>query len=48
MTFPYSVRQLQLFSLFGLLFAVLIIAILLFYRRRFMDAASAREALPST
>jgi hypothetical protein len=45
--FPYSMRQLQLFWSLGLLFSILIIAILLFYRPRFMDAASAREALPS-
>jgi hypothetical protein len=44
-TFPYSIRQLQLLSSFGLLFSVLIIGILVFYRRRFMEAASAREAL---
>jgi hypothetical protein len=44
--FPYSMRQLQLFWSLGLLFSILIIAILLFYRRRFMGAASAREALP--
>jgi hypothetical protein len=44
--FPYSMRQLQLFWSLGLLFSTLIIAILLFYRRRFMEAASAREALP--
>jgi hypothetical protein len=44
--FPYSMRQLQLFWLLGLLLSILIIAILLFYRRRFMEAASARAALP--
>jgi hypothetical protein len=44
--FAYSMRQLQLFWSLGLLFSILIIAMLLFYRRRFMDAASAREALP--
>ncbi len=44
--FAYSIRQLQLFWSLGLLFSILIIAILLFYRRRFMEAASAREALP--
>ena len=45
MAFPYSVRQFQFFFLFGLLFSVLLIGILVFYRRRFMEAASAREAL---
>jgi hypothetical protein len=44
--FPYSMRQRQLLWSLGLLFSTLIIAILLFYRRRFMEAASAREALP--
>jgi hypothetical protein len=44
--FPYSMRQFQFFSSFGLLFSVLIIAILLFYRRRFMEAVSARQTLP--
>jgi hypothetical protein len=47
MPFPYSVRQLEILSSFGILFGVLVIAILLLYRRRFMEAASAREALPS-
>lgn len=44
--FPYSMRQLQFFSSFGLLFSILPIAILVYYRRRFMEAASARELLP--
>jgi len=44
--FPYSMGQLQFFSSFGLLFAVLVIGILVYYRRRFMAAASARELLP--
>jgi len=44
--FPYSMRQLRFFSSFGLLFAVLVIGILVYYRRRFMEAASARELLP--
>ena len=42
----FTMRQLQLFWSLGLLFSILIIAILLFYRRRFMEAASARQALP--
>jgi hypothetical protein len=46
MPFPYSMRQLQFFSSFGLLFGILVIGILVFYRRRFMEAASTREALP--
>lgn len=45
--FPYSMRQLQFFSWFGLLFGALVIGILLYYRRRFMKAASAREAPPA-
>lgn len=43
---PYSIRQLQFFSWFGLLTGALVIGILLYYRRRFIEAASAREALP--
>lgn len=44
--FPESVGQIQFFSSFGLLFSILPIGILVFYYRRFMEAASAREALP--
>ena len=44
--FPYSMRQLQLFWSLDLLFSILIIAMVLFYRRRFMEAACACEALP--
>jgi hypothetical protein len=42
--FPYSGQQLQFFSLFGLLFSLLPIGILISYRRRFLEAAAGRAA----
>jgi hypothetical protein len=46
MSFPFSMRQLRFLSSLGLLLSVLVIGILVFYRRRFMQAASARATLP--
>jgi hypothetical protein len=40
---PFSVGQLRFISFIGILFSLLILGILVFYRRRFMEAASARQ-----
>jgi type II secretory pathway component PulF len=42
----FSVGQLRFMSFIGILFSLLILGILVFYRRRFMEAASARAVQP--